>query len=234
MRSLEESAKFCEVQQSFTKFEKLAKFSNYFNLSLEASSSATFLFALDFRMATTCSSVSLRLRTTCIFDYKLEATCSGWPKLGQVDSTSKNNDANYWQHNQNMAAINSWRGIAFENLSMAHINQIKKSLGISGIATTESTLSLRGDETNKGTQIDLVIERKDRVVNLCEIKFYNSQFEIDKDYELVLRNRINLLQTRLKKRDTIHLTLITTFGVKFNKYSGIVQQNITLDDLFQL
>lgn len=146
----------------------------------------------------------------------------------------KNNDANYWQHNQNMAAINSWRGIAFENLSMAHINQIKKSLGISGIATTESTLSLRGDETNKGTQIDLVIERKDRVVNLCEIKFYNCQFEIDKDYELVLRNRINLLQTRLKKRDTIHLTLITTFGVKFNKYSGIVQQNITLDDLFQL
>lgn len=146
---------------------------------------------------------------------------------------SKNNDPSYWQHNQNSAPINSWRGIAFEDLCMSHIDQIKKALGISGVATTESTLTLRGDGNNKGTQIDLVIERNDRVVNLCEMKFYNSQFAIDKDYDLTLRNRINLLYSYLSRSQTIHLTLITTFGLQFNKYSGIVQQCLNLDDLFQ-
>ena len=100
------------------------------------------------------------------------------------------------------------------------------------MANTESTLTLRGDESNKGTQMDLVIERKDRVVNLCEIKFYNGLFEIGKDYDLVLRNRMNILETYIKKRQSIHLTMITTFGVKNNKYSGILQNQITLDDLF--
>lgn len=146
---------------------------------------------------------------------------------------SKNNDPSYWQHNQNSAPINSWRGIAFEDLCISHIDQIKKALGISGVATTESTLTLRGDGNNKGTQIDLVIERNDRVVNLCEMKFYNSQFAIDKDYDLTLRNRINLLYSYLSRSQTIHLTLITTFGLQFNKYSGIVQQCLNLDDLFQ-
>ena len=95
---------------------------------------------------------------------------------------STNNDSEYWVHNQNLAATNSWRGIAFEDLCISHIAQIKKALGISGVATTESALTLRGDESNKGTQMDLVIERKDRVVNLCEIKFYNGLFEIGKGF----------------------------------------------------
>ena len=144
----------------------------------------------------------------------------------------KDNDSDYWVHNQNLASINSWRGIAFEDLCISHIPQIKIALGISGVATTESTLTLRGDESNKGTQMDLVIERKDRVVNLCEIKFYNGMFEIGKDYDLVLRNRMNILETYIKKRQSIHLTMITTFGVKNNRYSGILQNQITLDDLF--
>lgn len=142
------------------------------------------------------------------------------------------NDHGYWQHNQNLAAINIWRGISFEDLCVLHIEQIKKALGISGVATTESAFTLKGDDSNRGTQMDLVIERNDRVVNLCEMKFYNGQFEIDKDYDMVLRNRISLLQGYIRKTQAIHLTLITTFGVKFNKYSGIVQQNLTLDDLF--
>ncbi|MCI6427679.1 MAG: ATP-binding protein [Rikenellaceae bacterium] len=145
---------------------------------------------------------------------------------------STNNDSEYWVHNQNLAATNSWRGIAFEDLCISHIAQIKKALGISGVATTESALTLRGDESNKGTQMDLVIERKDRVVNLCEIKFYNGMFEIGKDYDLVLRNRMNILSSYIKKRQAIHLTIISTFGIKSNKYSGIVQNQITLDDLF--
>lgn len=145
----------------------------------------------------------------------------------------KNNDHNFWQHNQNLAAINIWRGIAFEDVCFLHVEQIKNALGISGVATTESTLTLKGCSDKKGTQIDLVIIRNDRVVNLCEMKFYNGLFEIDKEYDLTLRNRLNLLQEHLKKRQAIHITLITTFGIKQNKYSGIVQQNLTLDDLFQ-
>ena len=145
----------------------------------------------------------------------------------------RNNDPDFWQHNQNKASINSWRGIAFEDICITHIGQIKKALGIAGVASTESTLTLRGDASYRGTQIDLVIERDDRVVNLCEMKFYNGEFEIDKEYDLVLRNRISILQSYLKRRQSIHLTFITSFGVKFNKYSGIVQQSICLDELFQ-
>lgn len=144
----------------------------------------------------------------------------------------KSYDVAFWQSSQNLPAMNAWRGMAFEEVCMAHVSQIKKALGISGIEANVTTLTLRGDETSKGTQVDLLIIRKDNVVNLCEIKFSNDEFEIDKAYDAVLRHRISAVGERLKKTQNIHLTFITSFGVKQNKYSGIVQQDIQLDALF--
>ena len=106
-------------------------------------------------------------------------------------------------------------------------------MGILGVASEESEFILRGDSSHDGTQMDLIIERADRVVNLCEMKFYNGEFEIDKSYDLVLRQRITRLYEHIGKRQNIHLTFITSFGVKPNMYSGIVQSSITLDDLFR-
>ena len=155
--------------------------------------------------------------------------CQTYLKL--VDGR-KSNDPNYWQNSQNLPTMSAWRGIAFEELCMAHLPQIKNALGISGIETSVTTLTLRGDETSRGTQVDLFIIRKDNVVNLCEIKFSNDEFEIDKAYDAVLRHRISAVSERLKKTQNIHLTFITTFGIKQNEYSGIVQREITLDALF--
>ena len=88
-----------------------------------------------------------------------------------------------------------------------------------------------GDGLN-GAQIDLLIDRRDRAINLCEMKFYSSEFAIDKNYSLNLRNKIAAFKSATKTRKAIVPTMITTFGVKPNLYSGIVQQEVTLDDLF--
>lgn len=136
------------------------------------------------------------------------------------------NNTEYWQHNQNNPSINSWRGFAFENVCTDHIKQIKFALGISGVHT--ETYSWQGSDS----QIDLIIDRDDRLINLCECKYSINEFLIDKEYDVKLRQRQAsfIAETGIKK-STI-LTLITTFGLKRNEYSGRIQNTITSDDLF--
>ena len=112
-----------------------------------------------------------------------------------------------------------------------HIKQIKKALGISGVSTNQSAWSKRkGEET--GTQIDLIIERKDNIVNMCEMKFYGEEFIVDKNYDKIIRNRVSLLSKELSPKMAIHTTLITTYGLKYNEYSGDFTNVIDMDDLF--
>ncbi|MCQ2370312.1 MAG: AAA family ATPase [Paludibacteraceae bacterium] len=142
-------------------------------------------------------------------------------------------DSNFWQRNINTPMVNSWCGIAFEEICFAHIDKIKNALQIGGISSTDAPYTLRGDETHNGTQCDLIIDRKDRVVNLCEIKFCTDVFEIDKAYDAVIRHRMSVLQGTIPKTKNLQFTMVTTFGVKSNMYSGIVQSQVTLDDLFK-
>ena len=138
----------------------------------------------------------------------------------------------FWMANIESQKIVTWRRIAFENVCFNHILQIKKALGISGVSTTQSAWSKRkGEET--GTQIDMLIERKDNIVNMCEIKFYGDEFSVDKNYDRILRNRISLLSKEISPRMAIHSTLITTYGLKYNEYSGDFVNVITMDDLFE-
>ena len=123
--------------------------------------------------------------------------------------------------------------IAFEDICLIHIDQIKKALNIYGVSTRQSSWVVPGNDEREGTQIDMLIERNDNVVNLCEMKFYKNDFTVDKAYDRKLRNRQALLQERLPKRVAIHMTLITTFGLAYNEYFGAFQQVITLDDLFR-
>ena len=137
----------------------------------------------------------------------------------------------FWQQNLVSQAVVVWRGLSFENVCFLHINQIKKALGISGVITTQSAWSKReGDE--QGTQIDLLIERRDDVVNMCEIKFYSDDFTVDKSYYRTVIRRQGLLEKYLKRKNVIHNTLITTYGLTYNEYSGVFTNVITLDDLF--
>ena len=107
--------------------------------------------------------------------------------------------------------------------------EIAQSLG----RTSGGALTIKGENGDKGTQIDLVIIRKDNVVNLCEMKFTNQPYVIDKEYHEVLLHRIEILRNYLKDDNkSIHLTFITSKGVKPNMYSGIIQNEVTLDELF--
>jgi len=142
------------------------------------------------------------------------------------------NDSAFWTNNVASQRVGIWRGIAFEEVCFRHISQIKKALGISGISSEHSAWSVKGDDNKDGTQIDLIINRKDNVVNLCEAKFYNENFTVDKDYHQKLIHRQNIIGELIPRRSVTHNVLITTYGLTYNSYSGDFQNVITLDDLF--
>ncbi len=130
------------------------------------------------------------------------------------------------------ASLASWMGLSFEDVCFTHIRQIKQALGIAGVSTRESLWSKRGDEDGPGTQIDLIIERKDNVVNLCETKFVAGEFIVDEDYHLVLVRRKELMEELVPKRNTVRNVLICTNGLKKNEYRWDFAAVVTLDDLF--
>ena len=141
----------------------------------------------------------------------------------------KTDSENYWSSFIDNAIHRAWSGYAFEQVCLWHIEQIKKALGISGVHTDVSSWISRG--TEKGAQIDLVIDRNDRVINLCEIKFSKGLFEIDRAYDRALREKIEIFRNETKTKKALHLTMITTYGVKPGKYSNVVQSHIYSDDL---
>jgi len=128
----------------------------------------------------------------------------------------------------------SWSGTAFESICMKHTPQIKKALGIESVYTETSVWRLRGKKEERGAQIDLLIDRQDRCINLCEMKFSIGDFEITKSYAEELKNKLNVFRTHTKTRKTLFLTMVTTHGVKNrNDYVGLVQNEITMDALFK-
>ena len=137
----------------------------------------------------------------------------------------------FWMMNNTSQSVVAWRGLAFENVCFNHIPQIKTALGISGISSEQSAWSKRADD-EEGTQIDMIIKRKDNIVNMCEMKFYSTEFKVDKKYHGVLINRQELLEREIPSKSVIHNVLITTKGLKYNEYSGFFDNVITLDELF--
>jgi len=146
-------------------------------------------------------------------------------------------NAHFTEEGNWLAALESpvyraWSGYAFEQVCLAHVPQIKKALGISGIHSRSS--SWRSKDVTDGAQIDLLIDRKDHVINLCEIKFSVEPFTISKAYAVNLRNKIGTFKTETDTRKAVWLTMITTFGLKKNKYSGsLVQHDLNMDCLFE-
>jgi hypothetical protein len=114
--------------------------------------------------------------------------------------------------------------------------QIKQKLGIAGVLTNVSSWRRRNAarqvSTENGAQIDLLIERNDRVINLCEMKYAVDEFVIDKQYDAILRKKRAAFQEESKTRKTIHITMITTNGVSRNQYWNNIQSEVTIDDLF--
>ena len=147
--------------------------------------------------------------------------------------SESNTDPEFWTHAYSSPALNAWRGFAFERICLQHIAQIKTALGISGVLTKVYSWRHVPDKVYPdGAQIDLLIERADRVVNVCEIKYSREPFVINKEYNQKLRTRIGTFVGVTKTRLAPHLTMITAGGLAHTGYWGTVQREVSLDDLF--
>jgi hypothetical protein len=147
-----------------------------------------------------------------------------------IENTKPSNTG-YWISMQQQQSFKIWAGYSFETICMKHIAQIKEGLKISGIQSIQGSWIEKN--TDNGAQIDLLIDRKDNVINLCEMKFYNSEFAIDKNEVLTISNKINVFKNCTKTRKSIYVTYITTYGLKDNEYSKqLVQNNLNLEHLF--
>lgn len=138
-----------------------------------------------------------------------------------------------WLRQVNNSSYMSWCGFAFESVCQKHISQIKKALGIEGVLTQVSAWRHIGKRGKPGTQIDLLLDRADRCINLCEIKMTGKEFTIDKKYAEELDNKLNVFLSQTGSKKTIFLTLVTTYGVSKNDYyTGRVQAEVKVNQLF--
>ncbi|MBO4653409.1 MAG: ATP-binding protein [Lachnospiraceae bacterium] len=141
-------------------------------------------------------------------------------------------DEHFWSNTNDNPARHAWEGITFEQVCKDHIPQIKQKLGIAGIMAETSSWAKQGTNAEEGAQIDLLIDRRDRIINLCEIKFSTAPFEIDKEYDLVLKDKAGIFRESTGTKKTLQTTMITTYGIKKNKYSNYIGKSVVLDDLF--
>lgn len=147
------------------------------------------------------------------------------------DNVNCNN--NFWTSRQNTPQYNVWCGLAFERVCLQHIEPIKRSLGFAAVISDEYSWTYKPkDSAEKGVQIDLLIDRNDQVINLCEMKFSNDVYTIDADEDARMRRRLSTFVRETKTKKSVFLTMITTYGLSKGNYSNDVQCSLTMDDLF--
>lgn len=142
-------------------------------------------------------------------------------------SQSSTHHIMHWEAIHKNGQYYAWAGFSFELLALQHIDQIKDALRISGVFS--NNYSWR----NEKAQIDLIINREDNTVNICEMKFTENQYTIDGDYANRLKNKIDTFKTYSKlKNKSVQLTMVTTYGIVPNSHSNIIQNEVTLNDFF--
>ena len=150
---------------------------------------------------------------------------------------------NHWVKMQTTAEYESWCGHAFEIVCLHHINEIVKALGIDGCINTPCSWSYRpttkvladeeADEDLKhGTQIDLLIDRSDRSISICEMKYCNGEYEISKAYDAHLAHRLKVFKKVTKTTKTLIPTFVTPHGLYNNMYARKINRQVTGYDLF--
>jgi len=146
----------------------------------------------------------------------------------------KGNEKGQWLIKQGTPAYMSWCGYAFENICLKHIAQIKKALQIGGVQSSASSWYKAGNKEDTGAQIDLLIDRADRCINICEVKFSTKPLAIEKKNAAELQNKLLVFRQQTDTRKTLLLTLITTYGLADNKYSQqLAPTEITMESLFE-
>ena len=143
-------------------------------------------------------------------------------------------DPAFWSHKLNTPALNVWNGLAFELVCLLHIDQIKKAMGISMIHTDVFSFLCKSnqDEGIFGSQIDLVIWRADRIINLVEMKYSSGPYIITKKLYESMQKKLHDFLVSTGTRDSVHLTMVTVHGIEGNAFAEGIQSQITAKDLF--
>lgn len=141
---------------------------------------------------------------------------------------------NFWKEQSNSAQVRAWSGLAFERVCLEHVPQIKAALGIAGVYTEVNSWQCNKDEEKGvlGSQIDLLIVRRDQVINICEMKYSETDYVVDAKFDKAQKRKISDFIKKTGTKYAIHSTLITTYGIEDNAYSAELQSIITSDDLF--
>ena len=148
-------------------------------------------------------------------------------------------DHHRWTNMMLQGSQNAWKGYAFEQLCLRHIDQIKNGLGISGVLSDVCSWycpmqkKSAESEGHKGGQIDLLIDRVDGIINLCEMKYGSRPFVITASYGKDMDDRRELFREKTKTQKALHITLVSPYGVARNANAGYIQSQITADDLFR-
>ena len=142
-------------------------------------------------------------------------------------------DEHFWASTLLSPAQAAWRGLAFERLCLLHLRQIRRALGIDAVHVEAYGWSFKGDEAYPdGVQIDLILDRADNVINVCELKYATGSFVIGKAYASALDRKVTTFAGVTKTRKAVHLTMITANGLLTNTYSSRIQTELALADLF--
>ncbi len=149
-------------------------------------------------------------------------------------NTQKPGNMNDWELLSSQTNYTAWSGYAYENICMQHTPQIKKALGISSVLTQENAWRFRGDNTYPGAQIDLLLDRSDLCINLCEVKFTKENFAIDKAYAEKLRIKKAVFKYATGTKKALFTTLITTYpAIRNENYLEEIVNEVTMDKLFE-
>lgn len=146
---------------------------------------------------------------------------------------NRSHNREFWSQSVGKPAHSVWCGLAFERVCLQHSRQIRRALGISGILCGIYSWVYRpknSDET--GVQIDMLIDRDDNVINLCEIKFSQGEYEITKQYDAAIRHKISVFESKTNTRKAVWPVMITTFGLQRNCYANDILHQVVLNDLF--
>ncbi|MDR3295096.1 MAG: ATP-binding protein, partial [Clostridiales Family XIII bacterium] len=143
----------------------------------------------------------------------------------------KTNDESFWIHALESGGHHAWSGYAFEQVCQWHVREIKAALGISGMIA--DVAGWRSEKSGPAAQIDLVIDRSDGVINLCELKYANGEYTVTKEYDSKLRNKRDAFLRETKTKKALHTTFVTVYGLFRNVYAANIQSEVTADALFK-
>ena len=142
------------------------------------------------------------------------------------------NDESFWSHSYQSPLRRAWVGIAFERVCFQHLRQIKQALGIGGVVSTVYSLNIPPTEVHHGAQIDMIIDRADNMVNICEMKYSNDEYVVTKDDAMSIANKTSRLLEVMKKRKSVAITMVTVYGIAHMGYWNTIQSEVTADNLF--